>query len=630
MIRMPELLLETFGNETRLDIRAFWKKKDWGGRRMIRHREVRQEKNTTRRILGLGVKLLLLAGLVSGLWAGPASAEDGTKPDAKVVLDPGFGYRSLWEQLASKLYKESEVKAYLPTRLPDAGLSYYGITSKLTTDGYKIQLYKSGLKPSSASSLPGATAFRASGDTLLETSASAYSGTMPQGSVKLLTKNGWTVYADEAAAGNSSSKQKLAQFWTQAFKFATPLSNDVTGVIQISGSGAKAVYSAYWTFDQATGYTLSARTSLRDFLSVLTSYRPVINLLAEADVVLLPDENELAFRPGTAAALRKRENEQIKLSAAPIMSGSVPYFPLKDAVSFIQGQMQSVPSEHSVYFAENGYLNESRLDVRTGAVYRKNEKVDSIKVLRSGGTILVPLSFLQRQYKVAYSYDPASNSGTLRYSSWYTNYKQPEVTGSSLQVTMFGIGGFSYENSRFGPFDSYSYETTRPPQGYNSLKYGIYKVSIPLLPGNNEFVYRDAITGRIINSIPTRADLQPADIDFRYSGSPSFDGWKLDLSLVTADGTVWPAGYAETDSYADLRGTLTNAANGVTGLYLTTRPAGGRESKAVSAPLAKDGSFSIRIKPEQGPGTYIVTLSSPPTAGFNAKEPIVSFTVVVK
>ncbi|MBY9081556.1 hypothetical protein KIH86_26170 [Paenibacillus sp. HN-1] len=597
---------------------------------MIQHNKHRQEKDKLKRILGLGMKFLLLAALVSGLGAGTASAEEAVKPEAKVVLDPGFGYQSLWKQLAGKLYAESKVKPYLPTRLPDAGLSYYGIASKLTSDGYEIQLFKSGVKPSSASTLPGASAFRASGDTLLETSASPYSGVMPRGSVKLLTKNGWTVYADEAAAGTSSSKQKLVQFWSQAFKFATPLSKDVTGTILISGSGVKAVYSAYWTFDQATGYTLSARTSLSDFLSVLTSCRPVINLLDQADVVLIPYEDELAFRLGTSSALNKRENEKVKLSAAPLVSGSVPYFPLKDAVTFIHGEMQSVPSEHSVYFSENGYVNESKLDVKTGAVYRKNEKVDSIKILRSGGTILVPLSFLQRQFKISYSFDAASGSGALRYSNWFTNYKQPTVTGSSLQVTLLGTGGFSYENSRFGAFDSYSYESTSPPQGYNGLKYALYKVSIPLLPGDNEFVYRDAITGRIINSIPIQADLKAADIDFRYTGSPSFDGWKLDLSLVTPDGTVWPAGYAETESYAELRGTLTNAASGVTGLLLTTRPAGGRESKAVSAPLAKDGSFSARIKPEEGTGTYIVTLYSPYWANINAKEPIVSFTVVVK
>ncbi|WP_025689242.1 hypothetical protein [Paenibacillus zanthoxyli] len=92
--------------------------------------------------------VFLLAAIIP--YAGRSAAAEASPGLAggRVVLDPGFGYRSIWEALANELYKSSPVTAYLPTRLPDSCSSYYDISSRLTQEGYAIQLYRTDKVPS--------------------------------------------------------------------------------------------------------------------------------------------------------------------------------------------------------------------------------------------------------------------------------------------------------------------------------------------------------------------------------------------------------------------------------------------------------------------------------------------------
>ncbi|WP_025689241.1 stalk domain-containing protein [Paenibacillus zanthoxyli] len=468
-------------------------------------------------------------------------------------------------------------------------------------------------------------------DILMETSAGAAKPSFPHGDTVLLAKNGWTFYADSSAAGTVSRKRQLIQTFSQAAKFATPLSADAKGIVNVSGTGNSTVYSAYWSFDGKTGYKLVSHTSLADFLSVLYSFRPVINLLDQADVVLLPLDSELNWRIGSKTAFYPRENKRTTISGAPFLIDGVPYFPLKDAIAFIKGNMQTVPAENAVYFSEEGYYNQLKLYLKTGQVYKGTQKIATIKIRKANGVTLVPLRFLHEQLGLVFSYTPATQTGKIQHTGWFTNNRALQASGDTLSLSVFGIGSFSYESSRFGSFGSYSYTQSKPPQGYNGRKYAMYRVSIPLLPGDNAFVYRDSRTGRIISTIPVDSALTAADISFRYSGNPSYDSLALNLKLTSSDGTSWPAGYAETSSYADLSGAITAGGNGFSSLRLTLRPAHGRVSKAVSIPVAKDGSFTYRIKPEQGKGTYTVTLYNPPgSLPFDDFAAIVSFTLVVK
>ncbi|MFD1775391.1 stalk domain-containing protein [Paenibacillus rhizophilus] len=576
--------------------------------------------------------VFLVASLIPCAGRSAAAEETSSSTVEQVVLDPGFGYRSIWETLANELYKSSPVTAYLPTRLPDSGQLYYGISSRLTQEGYAIQLFTTDKVLAAASSLPGtASPARKPGDVLMEASAGAAQSSFPHGDTLLLAKNGWAMYADSAAAGTENRKRQLVQAFSQAAKFATPLSADSKGIINVSGTGSSAVYSAYWSYGGKTGYTLVSHTTLTDFVSVLYSFRPVINLLNQADVVLLPLGMELNWQLGRTSAFLPRENKRIVLSSAPILVSGNPYFPLKDAIAFIQGHMQTVPSENAVYFSENGYYNQLKLNLKTGQVFKGSQKIATIKVRRQNGVTLLPLNFLHEYLGLTFSYNSAAKAGKIQYSTWFTNNRPLKGSSATLSVSVLGTGNFSYESSRIGSFGSYSYQQSKPPQGYNGRKYSIYQVSIPLLPGENEFVYRDSITGRIINSIPVNSALTAADIPFRYSGLPYYDSLTLNPKLTSSDGTDWPAGYAETSSYVDLSGVIQGSGKGISSLRLTLRPVNGRESKAVSFPVAKDGHFSYRIKPDKGKGSYTVTLYNPPRSVPLADlAAIVSFTIVVK
>lgn len=550
----------------------------------------------------------------------------------RLVLDPGFGYQSIWEPLAKQLYAKSPVKAYLPTRLPDSDWNYYAITSSLLMDGYQIDVHKSTQLPSAGSTLPSSTTSPKSGPLLFSLSAGKAS-TQGTGTILLQQKGGWNFYADPAAAGKETDKQQLVQAFAGATKFSIPFT-DAKGTVQVTGSGTDRVYSAYWTYDNKIGYTFESRTSLADFISLLYSFRPVINLLDSADVILLPLENEWLMGIGRTSAFHSKMNQTTTLSSAPaIIKGSV-YLPLKNIVQFIQGNMQYVPAENAIHFSENGYVNPLKLNLKTGAVYSQSKKVATISVQNKGGTVLVPLSFLRDQFGLKLSYNSSTKKVLLQYSSWFANYRvQEQATKAEATLTVLSQGGppFVYENSRLGSTGSWSYLGTKPPQGYNSLKYTLYEVTIPLLPGANAFVYRDHAKKTVIDSIPIPADLSPADIPFARSGYMLYDSLKMDLKLTSNDGKVWPSGYAEASSYVDLSGTILPGSPDFAALRLTYHKVNGVESAPVSFPVADNGSFAYRFKPDKGPGTYVVTVYNPPKSLPKGDlAGIVSFVVEIK
>ncbi|MDQ0195417.1 stalk domain-containing protein [Paenibacillus wynnii] len=578
--------------------------------------------------------LLLISSLSLTSSIEVHAAQPGSNTE-RVVLDPGYGYRSIWEPLANQLYTQSPVISYLPTRLPDSDWQYFAISSKLLEDGYKIEVFKSTLLPSKNSTLPSTSNTPStppdSKHALFQISA-GNAQTMATSDIFLHQKDKWSFYADQAAGGKVTQKQKLTKAFTNATKFSIPFPG-TDGIVTVTGSGADRAYSAYWTFDHKVGYTFESRTSLSDFISMLYSFRPVINLLKSADVVLLPIEDELTLGIGRSQAFQSRENEFISLSTSPtVIDGSV-YLPLKDIVQFIKGQMQYVAQENAVYFSENGYYNTLRLQLKTGEVYRKNTKIAQISVKKKSGSTLVPLSFLRDQFGLKLSYNATSKKVTLLYKSWFTNSRIPEkaVKAEATLNVLTTVGpSFNYENSRLGSSGSWGYIEHKPPQGYNGSKYTIEQVTIPLLPGSNEFVYRDNSNGRVINSIPITADISPADIPFNYSGYVLYESLQMKLKLTSKDGQAWPAGYAESSSYVDINGSIQSGGFNFPSLRLTYRKTGSIESKPVSFPITKDG-FSYRFKPSEGPGTYLVTLYNPPGSIPKADlAAIVTFTVVIQ
>lgn len=551
----------------------------------------------------------------------------------RVILDPGFGYQSVWEPLAKQLYTKSTVTPYLPTRMPDSDWHYYAIKSKLLADGYKIDVYKVTQPPSEENTLPSASTIPTDSKTALFEITAGNAYTLNTAEILLHQQENWEFYADLAAAGNETQKKQLSKAFVNASQFSIPFTG-ADGIVTVTGAGKDRTYSAYWTYDHKIGYTFESRTSLTDFISMLYSFRPVINLLESADVVLLPLNNELTLGLGRTQAFQSRQNKFIKLSTPPsIINGSV-YLPLKDIVHFINGHMQYVAKENAIYFSENGYSNLLKIHLNTGEVYRKDTKITKISVKKINGATLVPLSFLRDQFGLKLSYNVSSKKVTLLYSSWFTNSRIPKKA-LKAEVTLKVLSPlgppFTYENSRTGSSGSWAYIGSKPPQGYNSSKYALNELTLPLLPGFNEFVYHDISNGRIINSIPITADISPADIPFVYGGHVLYDSLQMNLKLTSSDGKAWPAGYAETPSYVDLTGAFTSDGPNYTSLRVTYRKVNGKDSRPVSFPVAADGSFSYRFKTTEGPGTYLVTLYNPPKAIPKADlAAIVTFTVVIK
>ncbi|SEO39055.1 Copper amine oxidase N-terminal domain-containing protein [Paenibacillus sp. OV219] len=570
--------------------------------------------------------------------------ETGAPPrltySGKPMLDPGFGYYTHFTSaLAEQLYKESPVTAYLPTRLPDSGWQYYGMQSQLTADGYELTAYRL--------AKPAETRLLAAGDQAgvqpetadvlyrLKAGKASEAGLAVPTSAKQLASSGagWKFWGD--GVGAELSKQ-LSDKFASMIKPGAPVSGS-TGTVLVSSSVAgKVTYSASWTNDDSTYYSFVSYGSLDDFASMLTSFRPVLNLLDSADIVLLPVDMQLNLQAGRDEMFKPFENKFVPLAQAPFVKEGIAYLPLRDIAHIIGGEIQFVAADGAggaVYVSQNGWLNELKLQLRTGEVFRNKEKVATVPLVVKDGTTLVPLRFMTEQFGLPVSYDSAAKSITVHYSHWATNSIVPPVSSTAdYQTSVLSIGGppFTYYNERLGPGTGWSYEQQKPPVGYNSLKYQLYKVGVHLVPGENAFVLRDMQTKRVINSIPLQTTIKAADVPFRTDGSIFTDNVKVEMKLTSSNGKVWPNGYAEMSNGAaiDIAGEIKGM--GFDSVQIGYR-VGSLESKLVSIPV-KDGKFTYQLTPNKEPGTYVVTLYSPPGSvpGFSGSwSTLVSYVVVV-
>ncbi|QHW31647.1 copper amine oxidase N-terminal domain-containing protein [Paenibacillus rhizovicinus] len=584
----------------------------------------------------LAAALLLASGSAgqqgTAMAAGSADMPAAADPSTAVqpMLDPGFGYETHFtHDLAMSLLASSPVAAYLPTRLPDSGWQYYGLKSALSGDGYAVTAFRTAKLQPVSETLPSA-----GGKSGVDPAAVLYelkAGTaaeaglaVPQTAKRLLGADGWTYWAD--GASDTAAAALTAKFAAMS-KPGSPV-NGATGTVLAASAGSKTVYSASWTIDGSVYYSFVSYGSLADFTAMLTSFRPVTNLLASADVVLLPKEMQLNMQIGRGRLYEPYENRFAELAKAPaVYNGSV-YLPLRDIATVIGGKIRYIGKEGAVYVSRDGDEDELKLDLRTGTVARGQEKLGAIKPIVKDGTTLVPLRFMTDQFRLAADYDAASKGVTVHANQWALKDALPRTSSAAdLAVKVFTIGGppFLYDNEKVAINTSHGYTNLKPPQGYNGLKYVIYEVHVPLIPGENELVLRDMANNRVLTGIPIRSTVKPEDIPFRYGGLVWFDGMDLKLKLTSTDGKAWPAGYAETS------GAITIASDAdFKALNFNSLQAGYQigtfKSKIVSAPL-QDGKLSYRLLLDKGPGTYEVTLYSP-FANMDSVQ-VVSFIVVV-
>ncbi|WP_164545467.1 copper amine oxidase N-terminal domain-containing protein [Paenibacillus albus] len=605
--------------------------------------------NRWTRTMLLATALLVTLGssAVSSVSADGAEAGNGTGVPPRLTglgkpeLDPGFGYYTHFTRvLAEQLYKESPVTAYLPTRLPDSGWQYYGMQSQLTADGYTLIASRSA-KPVEVKLLrAGAEAGvqPKTGDVLYRLAAGKASeaGLAVPASAKQLAGSdaaGWKFYGAGADAG---LEKQLSSKFAAMIKPGAPVDGSSGTVLVTSSADGNVTYSASWTNDGSTYYSFVSYGSLDDFASMLTSFRPVLNLLDAADIVLLPVDMQLNLQAGRSEMFKPFENKFVPLAQAPLVKNGTAYLPLRDIANIIGGQIQYVAEEDgaAVYVSQNGWQNELKLKLRNGEVFRKQEKVATVPLVVKDGTTLVPLRFMTEQFGLPVNYDAAAKSIAVHYSHWATNSIVPPVSSTAdYNTSVLSIGGppFTYYNERLGPGTGWSYEQQKPPVGYNSLKYQLYKVGIHLVPGDNAFVMRDMQTKRVINSIPLQTTIKAADVPFRTDGSVFTDHVKIETKLTSSNGKVWPSGYAEISSGASLDIAAGEFKGTGFGSVQIGYRVGSIESKLTSIPV-KDGKFSYQLNPNKGPGTYEVTVYSPPGSvpGFsNSWSTLVSFVVVV-
>ena len=101
----------------------------------------------------------------------------------------------------------------------------------------------------------------------------------------------------------------------------------------------------------------------------------------------------------------------------------------------------------------------------------------------------------------------------------------------------------------------------------------------------------------------------------------------MKVKLASSNGKAWAGGYAETFDAVDITSEADFAALKFDSLKVGYR-IGTTKSGIVSVPV-KDGKFAYRLKPNKGPGTYVVTLYAPRDYPLADLPPIVSFIVVV-
>ncbi|MFC4808619.1 copper amine oxidase N-terminal domain-containing protein [Paenibacillus sp. GCM10023250] len=591
----------------------------------------------------------LLVGMTGTGAASPAAADGvegmaGTSAprltgNGKPELDPGFWYYTHFTRaLAEQLYNQSPVTAYLPTRLPDSHWQYYGMRSQLTADGYQLTAYRSEKAVPAEAMLLGAggAGEPQASDVLyrLAAGSAAEAGlTVPPSAKRLRGSDaaGWTFWSTGADA---DLEKQLSSKFAAMVKAGAPVSGAAGTVLVTKAAAGKVMYSASWTHNGSTYYSFIGYGSLDDFVSMLTSFRPVLNLLDSADIVLLPVDMQLNLQAGRSEMFKPYENRFVPLAQAPIVKEGTAFLPLRDIATIIGGEIQFVaePGGGAVYVSQNGWQNELKLRLGTGEVFRKQEKLATVPILVKDGRTLVPLRFMSEQFGLPVTYDAAAKAITVHYTHWSTNSIVPPISSTAdYQTSVFSIGGppFTYYNERLGAGASWGYEQQKPPVGYNGLKYQIYQVSVDMLPGDNAFVMQDMQTKRVINSIPIKTTITAADVPFRTAGSWFADSLQVELKLTSSNGKAWPSGYADISAgaWVDLTGELKGQSFDSISMDYHV---GNVSSKRVDIPV-KDGKFTCRLTPNKGPGTYEVTLYSPPGSvpGTSGASPLVRFVVVV-
>ncbi|WP_036646425.1 hypothetical protein [Paenibacillus pini] len=466
---------------------------------------------------------------------------------------------------------------------------------------------------------------------------------VPSGSQLILEAKNWRFYASDAIA--PAELMKLKKEVIAYNQFAAPVA-DSTGIVHITkghatGDGSPNYkYHAEWSFGDETTYSFEATTTvgLTQFKSMLSSFRPVINLLDQADVVLLPTTQIIRVQEGKRDFLLSNENKKVPIAASVRKIKGVLYIPLKDVVRAIQGNMQYVTQKNGsfMYLSQRNNMKPTKLNLKTGTVYRNEKKLATYSLVTDHGTLMVPVTALSKLLDVqADKINTENKTMNMTYTSWYTsNTMSSESADAQYQVKVFSLVGpsFEYNNTALGSSNAWEYAGSKPPKGYSPLKYEVSTVHIPLVPGSQNRVELQTNDGqmKIVQSVNSTID--PNQVPFQLNPLPYLDGLNMNVQLVSDAERAWKGGYAEAVKDVMIRGDLKGSSMNSLRLNYKYVDKNGKVSTSNLVNIAAtDQQFSYTLKPEKGKGTYIVSLVSPPKSYPLADQvTIVTFMVVFK
>jgi hypothetical protein len=563
--------------------------------------------------------------LLQAASSASATAVADKPPWKTIAIDPAIP--QVMRSAARTLYEGSPVPVFIPTLLPRPMAGQFRSSAKIETgNGYLLSTVLSGQDGGSGVSL---LYTMKAGDEPSVTGINA--GATQEGGAL----NGWSLYASGFSASDKILGQIRAKF--VAIAKSQPVLANAAGEVTASKAGSTIMLSSRWTYDKITYYSFESRVlSYDDFFAALQSVRPVEDVLKTADMYYLPAKRTLDLKIGSLQMQYRETNRTIKLSSLPtLFKGSV-YLPLRDIASILNMEVNYEQKTGIVHLlAHSDGQTSMDLNLRTGKVSQANQADTSVKLLVRSGRTLVPIRFFSERMNSAVEYRPMDKSITIASTYFETgNRISQSADKPDLQLNVFSIVGpaFMFANQTFDETD-WSYTNNKPPVGYGPLKYVNYQIGFQLLPGDNTLKFSDMQTKKTIATAVVKADLPPDSIPFRFSGSPFYDGLKIELQLTTVDADgkeiVWPAGYAESSDYVDIKGALSFAQ--YSSLRMTMQK-DDQTSEPVSIPV-KNGEFQTRIKPLYGPGTYKVTLNNPPNTlaipeQGDAMAGIVSFIVI--
>lgn len=571
-----------------------------------------------------------------------SAAMDNPARKGDPSLDPGLG-NGMMQAIAQKLYRVSPFTAYLPTRLPDIGWKYTGLHSSVSPDGYEVEAYISPKVQQQEETLqPPEEPAVANKQELFRLTGTKQPVNANQSEQKSLIyqKGNWSFYAEPSMT--AEDKNRLNLIYSKLVQYSDPVA-DSSGEVYVTAAGAQGkgktgsyAYSAVWSQDSSQ-YSLQATSllSLNDFNSLLTSFRPVINLLESADAVILPQTTDIRVQSGKAELFLPQQNKVLKTATtSQIVKGAV-YVPLKEVMAAMEGKAQAVQSQKMVYISRQKSSKLWKLDPSSGNVYSGDKKIANYHIIEDHGALLVPTKFLNDLFGVQVTPNTADKTYTLSSSSWFIEQKLPDtspVVDYNLRVMNLVSPSFQYQNAVLGTESGFSYSLLPPPKGYISQKYSIAEISMQVIPGTNVVELKDSKTLDTLVKQKVTGMMDPGDVPFRYSGYPGYDGLKLNLSLITDGAKAWKGGFAEASRAAELQGKFLEQGFDSLRLDYTyiTPDSKQTESETVTIPV-KNKSFSYNLKPEKGLGTYIVTLYNPSHSLPKVdKAGIVSYTVVFK